>query len=169
MLTFSVQWYALLWLYPLSIHSVEASMSLGTLSTSQQSKCQSQTNPLYFRLQSSSLLDFGKSRQLTLLEYRGEVNVAMIVGCLPAMQPLFKKVSKTAFMSIGSNSKTGSNNTSDEERLMRLKLKPSQYEALSGKKSQPMSQDFGPGYNAYGEPYGASANRNSLPQDPAHW
>ncbi|KAK1146344.1 hypothetical protein N8T08_003131 [Aspergillus melleus] len=56
-----------------------------------------------------------------------EVNVAVIVGCLPPLQPIFKKVNQRFF-----SQKTVTNNTY-EDRLARLKLKPSEYEVLSGK------------------------------------
>lgn len=57
----------------------------------------------------------------------GEANVAMMVGCIPPMQPLFKKVNDRYF---SRNTKTGE---TYEGRLERLKLKPSEYEMLSGR------------------------------------
>lgn len=53
--------------------------------------------------------------------------MAVIVGCLPPLQPIFKKINQRFF-----TQKTVTGNAY-EERLARLKLKPSEYEILSGK------------------------------------
>lgn len=63
----------------------------------------------------------------------GEANVAIIVGCLPPLQPLFKKI----YAHFTKPNSTPGN--SYEDRLARLKLEPGQYHAIS-KNSNDRSQ-----------------------------
>lgn len=60
----------------------------------------------------------------------------MICGCLPPLQPLFKKINERYF------SKNTQQAETYEARLKRLNLKVSEYEMLSGGKNKQSGRSF---------------------------